>query len=343
MSRVSILTCICILILATLQGCTDNTSTNLWHDYSQRIGNIFDTDINVLDFDLLVINIPDKKQRQQTLSPPSISLLQFLKLYQCPVNSLVAKRNGPLGKVMLPSQIFIYISEFIPLAQQCLETEKLSAENADALKQAIAFYQANKHIYFANALFHDEFSKLFHAAHFWPMGEHFSANGVEGLNYWLTLQEQLKTPEWPNTPLDDTLLESSLNTLQQGQQIGHWLQEIHLASQSLVVLTEAMNQHKGLCVYSQQSIKKTALVNVFRLWFSQQVQPWISQLNRFGQSLEKQLSPLMAQHPTMGAFHQRLFIHKGSPWVQFQTHWREHVRAWQRHLNQCQSMPGQAS
>jgi hypothetical protein len=341
MGRVTLYFLLSTLAYGQLTGCTDNTSSGLWEDYTSRIGNIFEAQIPDVDKTSLGIDMPTKKQRLQVLQPPNISLLQFLKLYQCPVNSLVAQRNGPLGKVMLPSQTLIYVSQFLPLAKQCLDNESINEENANALNQAIDFYQDNKAAYFSNALFHDEFSGLFHAAHLWPMGEHFPATGVPGLDTWRALQEQMQDSAWPQTHVDANALESALRDLDNNPLAGQWLQEIHIASQYLAAMTQQMKAHKGLCIYSQQSVKKTALLNVFRLWFTQKIQPWVSQLSRFGNAFNGQLNALTKDQAVMHGFYQDLFAHTNSPWQQFKRQWQAHVKAWQRHLNQCQSMPGQ--
>jgi len=341
MGRITLYFLLNLLAVLPLTGCSDHTSTAMWEDYASRIGNVFDSDIDLSKGTALVIKLPAKNQRQHTLQPPNISLLQFLKLYQCEVNTLVAQRNGPLGKVMLPSQTLIYVSQFIPMAKQCLAASSINTENTEALTEAIGFYQKNRHLYFDNALFHDEFAGLFHAAHLWPMGEHFPASGVPGLGVWLKLKQQMQADNWPTIDLNEQELETALHSLQQGPLAGQWLQEIHQASRYLTAMTTSMNAHKGLCLYSQQSVEKTALLNVFRLFFTQKAQPWISQLNRFGQSFEKQLGSLAATQPAVQNFFQATFVTQHSPWQTFQKHWQAHVKAWQRHLNQCQSMPGQ--
>jgi len=80
-------------------------------------------------------------------------------------------------------------------------------------------------------------------------------------------------------------------------------------------------------------------MNVFRKYFAQKVQPWISQLKRFGESYQSQLARASQNHDPMTNYYRQIFTAKDSPWATFNEHWSNHVKAWQHHLGLCRAMP----
>lgn len=331
-----------LLLLMNLLACSEPTSEDLWQDYSMRIENVFDV-VVAKPISIHKALLPSKKDRQVTLTPPSINLWQFLKMQDCALNRLVAKRNGPLGKVMLPSQTLFYVSEFIPLAEDCLSNTEVPKDLAQTIQTAIDFYQQHKYDYFRNALFHDEFAELFQSNHLWPLGDHFPASGLPALPLWLNEFHQLTKSNWPTSKLNGEALENALNRLGNSRLMGQWLLELDLASQYLHVITDAMNQHNGLCQFSQKAPQRQIMLNVFSKHFSLKIQPHISQLTRFGQRAEQQLQGIMSQPEPILRFYHQVFINPPSPWQRFKRHWQTHVKAWQRQLGQCNAMPGQSS
>jgi len=331
-----------LLLLMNLLACSEPTSEDLWQDYTMRIENVFDV-VAPKPTAIHKPILPNKKDRQIPLTPPSINLWQFLKIQDCELNSLVAKRNGPLGKVMLPSQTLIYVSEFIPLAEYCLSHTEVPQDLANKIHSGVHFYQQHKYEYFRNALFHDEFAALFQSNHVWPLGDHFPASGLPALQPWLNAFHQLSNSNWPISTLNGEMLEDSLNHLGSSRLMGQWLLELNIANQHLQGLTKAMNQHKGLCSFSQTLPQRQIMLNVFAKHFSLKIQPHISRLTRFGQSAEQQLQTLMSQPEPMMNFYNQVFVDLPSPWQTFKRQWQAHVKAWQRHLSQCHAMPGQSN
>lgn len=322
-----------LLLPILLNGCGQPTAQDLWQDYQMRLSNVFSQDIEAVNLGTLTWpKLPPKRQLQQTLTPPDISLWQLIKLYDCEINTLVAKRNGPLGKVMPPSQVYIYTRRFIPQAKACLAQADMDEETQAALKQAMAYYQTHEPNYRQNALFHDEWRKSHHALSSWPITQGFPASGIQTLDYFASLSN-----DQSNT--DVSKLEEQLKRLAEGRIPGNWLAQLTLANAWLRNLSDAMNNAKTLCPAGKSTPKSRIMMNVFRKYFAQQIQPWISQLKRFGESYQSQLVLVSNNHPPMTHFYERVFTAKNSPWTEFNYQWQQHVQAWQDHLGQCRAMP----
>ena len=316
-------------------GCTQ-TSKDMWQDYSMRLENTFSISIESLNSNTQPPPaLPNKRDRQTQLNPPKINLLDFLKLYKCEVNTLIAKRNSPLGKVMLPSQYFIYAMTFIDQAQICINQEGISPENKSKLQTAIRFYQQHRLELFHNAVFHNEWDKAFHGHKGRSLENPYPPSGIAALNDLNTIKHQLTQQK----AIDTNDLEQNLKELTESRYPGNWIKDLMEAIQFLKQINNSMEKAKPVCPLGQPSRQSDIMQNVFRKYFSQIIQPWISQLHRFGQSFDNQLNLISSSNEAMSAYHHHLFIGSKGPWKDFQFTWRQHVQLWQKHLKTCRLMP----
>ncbi len=84
----------------------------------------------------LGVRLPSRKDRRFTLpDPPSLNIREFLGLPDCPLTRLIAYRNGPLGRVMLPSQRLAYDHRFLREAARCT----LEGKVAESLTKAVKY------------------------------------------------------------------------------------------------------------------------------------------------------------------------------------------------------------
>lgn len=322
-----------LLLPILISGCGQPSAQDLWQDYQMRLSNVFSQDIEETSLNNLTWpKLPSKRHLQQTLTPPDISLWQLIKLYDCEINTLVAKRNGPMGKVMPPSQVYIYTRRFVPQAKTCIAQVEMDEETQAALSQAASYYQSHERQYRQNALFHDEWQKSHHALSSWPVAQGFPASGVQTLDYFASLSKD-------QINIDASRLEDQLKRLAQGRLPGNWLAQLVLANAWLGTLNDAMYDADTLCPTGRSTPQSRIMMNVFRKYFAQQVQPWISQLKRFGESYQSQLARASESHDAMTDFYNQVFTANDSPWSQFNKRWRNHVKAWQDHLGQCRAMP----
>jgi hypothetical protein len=68
----------------------------------------------------LILALPSTKKRRYSISSgPTLNVRSFWDMGSCEIARLVAYRNSPLGRSMLPSQHFIYDARFIYSAPRC--------------------------------------------------------------------------------------------------------------------------------------------------------------------------------------------------------------------------------
>lgn len=324
--------------MAILSGCT-TTTDDQWQDYLMRLENVFGIAIDKQNRPPnKPFGLPRRRERQIQLDYPKINLWEFLKLYQCEVNTLIAKRNSPMGKVMPPSQQLLYALEFIPKAKKCIRQQDISQKGREALRLAIEFYESNAPRLLMNAIFHEEWEKAFHGHAIWPLDQTYPSAGLPPLDRFMTIKLDLNKPAIPNSALLQSF-EQDLKQLADSRYPGNWLRHLSEASHYLTVSNVALSQAKTLCPLGRGNRKSEIMQNVFVKYFNGQVQPWISQLHRFGQSFEPQLATLAQGSASMERFHHKLFSAPTGPWLLFQQAWRQHVHLWQQHLGSCQLMP----
>ncbi len=103
-----------------------------------------------------------------------------------------------------------------------------------------------------------------------------------------------------------------------------------------------MDDARNLCPMDKATPESQIMSNVFRKYFAQKIQPWISQLMRFGQAMEPQLASIVSNHNPMTIYYERIYLNKDGPWQTFKANWEAHVQAWQRHMANCRLMPRSA-
>lgn len=325
---------ICLLMFVI--GCSANHE-DLWQDYAMRLENVFTIDIQP-STESPLLTLPPRRDRQWQLTPPQMNLWSFLKLYECEVNALIAKKNGPMGKAMLPSQSFLHALLFVPKAKSCLALPDINEDSRQALTQAIAFYERNSIKYLHNALFHEEWEKAFHGHPTWPMDHTYPSHGIPQLNDFIVIMDQLQDQQSIDPQLSNNL-EQNLKALSDSRYPGNWLRHIQQAQRHLDGINQALREAQTVCPMGKANRQSDIMNNVFRLHFSGKIQPWVSQLYRFGQAFDPQLKQLSTGQPAMEAFYERLFTDPSGPWQRFNQAWQSHVKLWQNQLGACQLMP----
>lgn len=288
------------------------------------------------------IRLPPRRDRIIPLESPKISLWEFLKMRDCALNSLIAKRNSPLGKVMPPSQYLIYTQAFIPLANDCMQHSEISPTLKKSLSEALTFYRQHRRAMIQNAVFHAELEQLFHPRQGWSRERQFPSTGIPEFNLWiqaLSLSTPLQLDQGKNWTTD---VETSLQRLARNALAGHWIDEITKATHQLSLVNQRMLNTKPLCLSDRLSEQGKIMQTVFQKHFAGNLQPWISELHRFGEAFKIQFAKLVDGHPAMTRFNYSLFIDPNGPWIHFQNQWHDHVSQWQYHLKQCGLMPAQS-
>lgn len=273
--------------LLSMVACSQHTATDRLDDYLQRLAN--------------GLNMKHKSNTPQSITPPSyqwgytgklkntstddqatISILEFLSLYGCDLQIVIAERNSSLGKFAPPSQQLIQHLRFLNYAPACIE--ELKQENksslAKDLRQAFEDKQAQLPLLIWQALLNEQEAKAFwkppitlgrypehvgiapeiaikrlnQLSQKWLNGQY-----LEGINELENLLADLRTG-------DGGALLASLNLLSLKLQEGNQLISAYISQEA--------------CLSQRPSIDIRILENIIAKFFVGEVQVWAAQLNR---------------------------------------------------------------
>jgi hypothetical protein len=212
-------------------------------------------------------------------SEQAIGILEFLSLYGCRLQGLVAERNASLGKLARPSQQLIYELAFITHAPECIKA--LQAEGRDELVLQLANAVKEKRTRLAANIWQAiivgdearEFWKLPYDMGEYPdqdvFGPQSSLNALnDAVRKWLS-----EDYAYSNDSLEQHL---KILNLPDG---GPLLKSFLLYS---LALDEAnsMLEHATLCFNGRTRFNSTAAKNVVTQFFVRDIQSWVAQLSQ---------------------------------------------------------------
>ena len=348
---------VALIFLGTLgSACTDRSSPEaMYENYLYRLR-------NVTDFEG-VLPVPESHlspyPRKRVLSLPvedlRVAFFTYFDLADCDLMQEVSERNSSLGRVQAVSGRLLYEMRFFQKITACEQKLARSHQHAEKdLRIKIAEIRqvkaANLPKVFWNATFASpEFRKLLDTGT--PSlrrGEAiYLADILASLNYLSHLGENLDK-SMPG--ISERAFEQVYFHLQLDKVGGKLLQGLETSrvnlAQARLILDETAKTNR-LCPLGKQTTRGEYLLNVFRKYYAGEVQPYVSQLHQLSGGLLIGLQSLLrtqkAQPPNeFLAFYAGMLDpdHAGGVWQQFNQAVKEHTRAWQSVLKQCELMPG---
>lgn len=85
---------------------------------------------------LPALHLPDRRGRRLEVSDQRIGPFDFLAIIGCPLSEVVAERNAPLGKVLVPTRRLAHELRVVGALDECVPT--LDPERADRLRAQLA-------------------------------------------------------------------------------------------------------------------------------------------------------------------------------------------------------------
>nr|WP_320166418.1 DUF3080 domain-containing protein [uncultured Methylophaga sp.] len=341
---------ISLLSLVLLMTACDkfNEPDSMMDEYLVRLARVLDQPVSTSKLPALT-KLPDKKQRMLDVPQIDVNMLEFLSLYGCELQVVVAERNSILGRVMLPINRLRYEMKFIHSAKLCLNTLD-DEQTRDILKQAIAQKSVTLPLVFWNAVWStEEITELMtYSKGYLPTDTSSNHSTTTGLQKLLKIKQQID-----NQHLDTDL--QQLGKIQQQWLYSHHAGKLLKSAQLLTArlndatqIIEARLAGKALC-YQQRVTPQAEIVRhfFFNIYIGK-VQPYMAAVTQQSDEIFPLLNRLaqVKGHNTVSvefnAYRQKNLDPDTTTgvWQQLHQAVERHTQSWQRLLEQCGMRPG---
>lgn len=323
----------------------------MMEEYIVRLARVLDQPSLVTKLPDLA-KLPDKKQRTLDVPHIDVNMLDFLSLYGCELQVVVAERNSILGRVMVPINRLRYEIKFLDSAKLCLTTLD-DQQTSDILQQAISEKSATLPIIFWNAIWStQEITELMtYSKGYLPVESTMNHSTLSGLTELVKIKAQIDEQE-----LDINLQE--LGNIQQQWLYSHYAGQLLKSAQLLTVrlndatrIIEKRLREKALC-YRQRATPQAEIVRhfFFNVYIGK-VQPYIAAVTQQSNEIIPLLNrlALLDKHDTISDVFNDYRKKNLDPdsalgiWQNLHQAVQEHTEAWQNLLEQCGMRPGVGS
>ncbi|SFB88166.1 Protein of unknown function [Marinospirillum celere] len=354
MSRAWLLVVLISSSVLLLAGCSGSSTQQLLDDYLTRVTRALEIDAIQPEARPTLPNWPSASQREVPLQGIRLGLLEAYGLRACPdLLTRVAERNNQLGRVMIPSQRFLYELRLASTLQSCVEnpSTQVEAETLEELERLTQqVYRRLPAVFWNFLVSSDEMAGLFSLS-----GEGLSpdrhlplSEQQTQLEYLLETARLLENQQRPSRYQD---FERELRVFRDQAVVGQLLRAFTDANRYLQAVNHQLRQRlEGtlLCPrptpeLPRAQISQNVLLNVYIA----DVQPWFARLERkaqiwlpaINQLLDSPLAPSAIQE------YRETWINPDNPetpWRRFQELNRQHAGYWEKLLQQCGLQPGLA-
>ncbi|ASJ75694.1 DUF3080 family protein [Granulosicoccus antarcticus] len=125
-----------VLCTAVLCGCSGDVAQFRFDDYRTRLARSLKLDADTVVEPIAPARRPRKRDMVLEQSSSTISIVDFLRLYDCALGEVIGERNSILGKVAPASQRLFTDLAFLQLAPECIA--QLQSRNSEALAEKLA-------------------------------------------------------------------------------------------------------------------------------------------------------------------------------------------------------------
>lgn len=270
---------LCVIILC---GCNSDAAQFRFDDYKTRLARSLKLDVEKAVEPVEPVRRPRKRDMLLEQESSQISIVDFLRLYDCALGEVIGERNSILGKVAPASQRLFNDLAFLQLAPECVTQLQIKRNDtlADKLTKAITIKREGLAKAIVNAtLASDEFSGLWRV----PVTlEDFPVNGGS-----LTITElhyvESQVARWLSGDFrhDPVRFENVLGKLRHGQ-AGSLIAAAVLTQSQLDTANQmALSRREGrpLCFNGNPTNQGRILRRVVDKFFAGEIQAWLSQVN----------------------------------------------------------------
>lgn len=341
-----------VLSVMLLGGCQrEDTLSYRYKDYLDRVSNILDMEPEKVS-SLPAIAYPDRRSRLIEIPGFEQGLVEVWDFQRCGLMSLINQKNSNLGKVMAPSQRFIYEQAFWQKLEPCYQKrEQWLAEDSDFVERLESVYQHKQQIR--------------------PLVSHQLFFAGDELTHQLSQSQQAFLPdarpeyrgvaaalkqlaEVADNPQPNNTLEQQLQVLNSQPILHSLLKSLQVSTHSLNRVSQLMEtklDQRPVCLNGGSTQRSKNLYNVLQKYYLQGIQPVIAHHSRMANQLlppmnqifDITLNNLPAEYATTELkSYQNRWLSMENPeglWQSFQQANQRHTAVWNRLLRQCGLFP----
>ncbi|KEQ17216.1 DUF3080 family protein [Endozoicomonas numazuensis] len=337
------------VLLLTLTGCGyRSTPEYQLEEYESRISTV--TEVSLPSPTISFPELPSLRKRQYPLPDIRLKALEALNLLECPkLTQLIAHRNNSLGKQMQPSQLLDYEKKLIVQLKDCIhylqqqnKKPELRAKLETTLQQKESALPAAKwNMLLSNTELPGQLSGF---QNLLPLqGDNGRQGTLEALKY---LTSYLKGDRF-SPPYDQQSLEMQLQQLTASHYSGQLLAAATAITNTLNRVSVMLENSHNICPQGRRTVTIERLNNVFRLFYVDSIQPYMSKVVSEGREWRSVMLSLLLELPAPPdkAMEDYLLAITDSDsdfsiWNQLDKAIIRHTQSWQTVLMQCQMQPG---
>lgn len=332
-------------IVAGLAGCSQS-SAGLYDDYMGRLANVMAVPKPEWSLPPLV-SPPRNRDLVVAIPDLKVTPLSYWNLRHCALFNLISERNSILGRVATPTNVWRYEARVLQGIESCLDHPETDAEQAEQLQA----WRSEKQTSWPAATWNGTLAapsmrQLWRPSiDGWAPGQIPSitslSNDLATLSSWVHAWSE-PSADRPVT-VDSSQFNAVYQRLDQHNVGGEWRRSVRISISGLEAATQQVTQaiaEDTLCPAGRRTRAADNAQNVLQLVFIGDIQPYIAELNRRGETLLADLADLAAAidlvHPEWDAF----FAGLQADLDQLQASSRQHAQQWQILLDRCAITPG---
>ncbi|MEO0442304.1 MAG: DUF3080 family protein [Pseudomonadota bacterium] len=340
------------LLSLTLLSCEPSDSAeSMFSNYLWRLSNSLELDLDIVDPPADLPRYATRRELLYSIPSININLLEFLKLSRCDLQRHIGQRNSALGKVMKDSQILIYDSVFIQLAQECLT----HYEPTDPLYITLATALEHKQRYLPELIWNasfasDEFQQLFSLGAKPFDYTSLSNNPVELIYALEQMADFLAQLAVNRADISDAetaqAFEQALGVIGSSKYIGALrlsMKKVRYTFAQADQLLQVRLDKRPLCTATRPNNAQFNIVNtVFQKFYIGDVQPYIAKLYQRAERVFAAIDQLQARqktNPDFNIYWQNLYAGPNSEWHTYKQAIEQHRAGWQSLFVQCGALP----
>lgn len=345
------------VLLFGISGCAPTLQDQL-DNYAYRLDNTLpktsekkpDASLFLGYLPLAGYRLPPPKELSLPWPDTPLSLWEALKMSRCSALLPLAQKNTTLGKFQQGSQKLVLESKLLIHLPNCIDQLKnTQPELANKLTAALQQKRRHKQQMVWNALFSGSEFQRYASLSQGDLAldnKVADSNGVQALAYWQLIMSNIIDDK----QLDSSLLEQHMKQLLFNPLLGQWINSTHKTIATLDNTSFRIEANASICSKPISEASRQRIQRVFKLFYADEMQPWIARLIRIGQALESHLISLVNHIPksaqqaagyrTLTDYLDRLFGNQGLN-KKLQASISRQVHAWQSLLANCRLMPRQ--
>lgn len=324
-----------------LGACSQSPAEQRLDDYLQRSARALELDALEPVRIAVPESMPRRRKLQTEFAASSLSMLDYLSLAGCELQTVVAQANSQLGKTAQSSQRLLLDLRFLHYAPPCIEY--LNSENKEKIAEQIVAAADLKRSQLRARIWQAIFGGVEYRA-FWQAPEalgDYPVGGVASLLETLDWMHQHST-RWlaGEYQLGLDSLEQQLMRLRVAEG-GLWIHALALNSSYLSSVDQLLQRRQealtSFCPQRQANSKTRRLGNVVQKFFVAEVQPWSAEVNRRQLAVLAKVQALEALLAESEPADFRRWRLQRDQWLEYQRlASRRHVDALQALLSACQ-------